>query len=299
MQLISLLDPKLIYFDEHSETKADAMKILVEKICKKFQLPDCCENLTNLLKKREEEAPTTYPTGLAIPHIRKENFNDTVIGVCIPRKPIFDNGQQVKIIFLIITDKTSSKLYLNVVAAVMLMSKDEAVMKQILSQTDGHGVYNILKNENYSVKEDLTIKDIMTPNPITIRDTATIKDLSAIIFKHNIKSLPVVNEQNDFIGEVNILNYLKVGVPDHLMMMTNLKFLHSYEPFENLFHQEEKVHIKDIMTPPELTLYPDNSVIEAVFKMIQNDRRFFTVTENRKVVGILTAMDIFRKVVRS
>jgi mannitol/fructose-specific phosphotransferase system IIA component (Ntr-type) len=299
MQLISLLDPKLIYFDEHSETKVDALKILVERICKKYQLPDCCENLSNLLKKREEESSTTYPTGLAIPHIRKDNFNDTVIGVCIPRKPIFDNGQQVKIIFLIITDKTSSKLYLNVVAAVMLMSKDEAVMKQILSQSDGHDVFNILKKENYSVKEDLTIKDIMTPNPFTIRETATIKELSAIIFKHNIKSLPVVNEQNDFIGEVNILNYLKIGVPDHLMMMTNLKFLHSYEPFENLFEHEEKVLIKDIMSPPELTLYPDNSIIEAVFKMIQNKKLFFTVTENRKVVGILTAMDIFRKVVKS
>jgi PTS system nitrogen regulatory IIA component len=299
MQLISLLNSKLIYFDEHSETKIDALKIMVEKICKHFQLPRCCENLTELLMKREQESSTVYPTGLAIPHVRMENFNDTVIGISIPRKPIFENGQQIKILIVIITDKSSTKLYLNIVAALMRMSRDENALAEILSQKDGHEVYNILKKEDYTVKEDLTIKDIMCAEPVTIQETATIKELAEIMSRHDFKSIPVVNEQNDFVGEVNILNYLKVGVPDHLMMMTNLKFLHSYEPFENLFKQEEQVLIKDIMTPPELTLYPDNSVIEAVFKMIQNNRRFFTVTENRKVVGTITAMDIFRKVVRS
>jgi CBS domain-containing protein len=109
----------------------------------------------------------------------------------------------------------------------------------------------------------------------------------------------VVNEDNEFVGEVDILQYLKVGVPDYLMLMNNLKFLPSYEPFETLFKKEDQVYIKDIMTKPDLTLYPDNSIIEAVFKMIQNKKRFFTVTENKKVVGIVTAMDIFRKVVRS
>jgi nitrogen PTS system EIIA component len=299
MQLISLLDPKLIYFDEYSETKIDALNIIVEKICKRFQLPRCGENLTELLMKREQESSTVYPTGLAIPHVRMDNFNDTVIGISIPRKPIIENGQQIKILIVIITDKGSSKLYLNVVAALLRMSKDEHVMAQILSQKDGHEVHNILKREDYTVKEDLTIKDIMCAEPVTIRDTATIGELADIMGKCNYKSIPVVNENNDFVGEVNILNYLKVGVPDHLMMMSNLKFLHSYEPFENLFNKEQQVLIKDIMTPPELNLYPDNSVIEAVFKMIQNNKRFFTVTENKKVVGTLTAMDIFRKVVRS
>jgi mannitol/fructose-specific phosphotransferase system IIA component (Ntr-type) len=299
MQLISLLEPKLIYFDTNSDSKTDALKIMVDLICKHYETPRCRDDLFELVLKREQESSTVYPTGLAIPHVRIDNFDDTVICACIPRKPITENGQLIKIIFLIITDNSSAKLYLNIVSALIRMSRDSAVMAQILAQKDGHGVYHVIKQEDYKVKEDLTVKDIMTTSPATIRDTATIKELAELLSSQNIVNLPVVNDKNEFVGEVDILQYLKVGVPDYLMLMNNLKFLPSFEPFEQLYSKEDEVLIKDIMTGPELNLYPDNSIIEAVFRMIQHKKTFFAVTENKKVVGTLTAGDIFRKVVRA
>ncbi len=299
MQLISLLDPKLIYFEEGAASKNEIFHSLVQKICKAYKLPECGNELYEKVLKREAESSTVYPTGLAVPHIRIENFNDTVIGVCIPRKPIVDNEQEIKVVCLIITDKSSTKLYLNLVAAVMRISKDTALMQNILSQKDGHGVFHILKQANVAVKDDLTVKDIMTPNPFTISDSATIRELADILGDKNIQNLPVIDAKGQFAGEVNILQYLKVGVPDYLMLMDNLLFLRTYEPFESIFEKEDKVFIKDIMTKPEEVLAPDYSIIEAVFKMMQTGRLFFTVVQDKKVVGTITAMDIFRKVVRS
>jgi CBS domain-containing protein len=299
MQLISLLDPKMIYFEEDNLSKEENLKNLVARICKHYKLPNCGENLFRLVMQREAESSTVYPTGLAIPHIRVDNFNDTLIGVCIPRRPIMDNGQEIKCIVLIITDKAVAKLYLNIVAAFMRISKDEALLASLLAQKDGNGVYQLLKHANISVKEDLTVRDIMTPEPVIIQETATIRELADLLGKYNIKTLPVVNQQNIFVGEVNIVQYLKVGVPDYLMLMDNLLFLRSYEPFESLYEKDEEVLVRDIMTMPEHTLTPDTSIIEAVFKMIQTGKRFFTVVQDKHVAGAITAMDIFRKVVRS
>jgi nitrogen PTS system EIIA component len=299
MQLISLLDPKLIYFEEAELSKQEIYKNLVDKICKFYKLPQCGQELYDLVIKREAESPTVYPNGLAIPHVRVDDFNDTVIALCIPRKPLLDNGQAIKIICLIITDKTSAKLYLNIVSAIMRSSKSGEFIDALTGLKDGPEVYHFLKKLNISIKDDLTVKDIMTPHPVVINETATIKELADILSEKNIKSLPVVNGLGNLVGEVNILQYLKVGVPDYLMLMDNLLFLRSYEPFESLYEKEDKVFIRDIMTRPEHTLSPDNSIIEAVFKMLQTNKRFLTVVQDKKVVGTLTAMDIFRKVVRS
>lgn len=299
MQLASLLDPKLIYFEDQPLSKIEAYRKLVNKICAFYKLPDCGSKLFDLVMKRELEASTVYPTGLAIPHIRKDGFNDTVIGICIPRKPIIDDGQEIKLIVLIITDNSSAKLYLNIVADLVRLSKEADVFRKILAEKDGNGVFQILKHANIIIKEDLTIKDIMNNEPITINENQTLKELGDLFSSNNITVLPVVNNAGSFVGEVNILQFLKVGVPDYLMMMNNVNFLRSYEPFEHLFEQEDKVLVKDIMSMPESSIKPDASIIEAVFKMIQSQQRFFTVTKENKVVGIITAMDIFRKVVRA
>ena len=299
MQLISLLDSKLIYFEEHPLSKEDAYRKLVAKICNFYKPPDCGNKLFDLVMKREAETTTVYPTGLAIPHVRLDGFDDTIIGICIPRKPILDEGQEIKLIVLIITNNSSAKLYLNIVADLVQLSKNTEMFNRILSEKDGSGVFQILKKANIIVKEDLTIKDIMNSDPITINENATLKQLGDLLSETNITIIPVVNDLGFYVGEVSILQFLKVGVPDYLMMMNNLSFLRSYEPFEKLFDQEEAIKVKEIMSKLEVTIGPDASIIEAVFKLIQSDKRFFSIIKDKKVVGIITAMDIFRKVVRA
>jgi PTS system nitrogen regulatory IIA component len=299
MQLISLLDPKLIYFEEKNFHKEAILANMVEKICSFYKLPQCGDNLLEQVLQRERESSTVYPTGLAIPHVRMENFSDTVICVCIPRPPLMEEELPIKIFVLIISDKNSAKLYLNIVAAIMKLSKDTAFMESLYKEKDGNGVYNLLKKANIKVKEELTIQDIMTPNPIVINENASLKELGDLLGGNNITFLPVVNQQGQLVGEVNILQYLKVGVPDYLMMMDNLNFLRSFEPFERLFEKEELVKVKEIMSKPEEVTHPDSSIIEVVFELIQHQKRFLTVVQDKKVVGIITAMDIFRKVVRA
>jgi len=299
MQLISLLDAKLIYFEEQSLPKEEVYRKLVGKICSFYKLPDCGTKLFDLIMKREAEASTVYPTGLAIPHIRLDNFNDTVIGICIPRKPIKDAETDIKLFILIITDNKSAKLYLNIVSTILKMSKDTEFMKKLYQEKDGGGIFQQLKKADIRVVQEVIIQDIMTPDPVVIQDTATLKELGDILGKNNITFVPVVDEQGFLVGEVNILQYLKVGVPDYLMMMDNLNFLRSYEPFERLFEKEEQVLVKDIMSAADEITYPTTSIIKVVFEMIQHQKRAMTVIDKKKVVGIVTAMDIFRKVVRA
>jgi CBS domain-containing protein len=51
------------------------------------------------------------------------------------------------------------------------------------------------------------------------------------------------------------------------------------------------------MRKDETYLHPAASVVEAVFVMMQERKRYISVVDNGLLKGVITAMDIFRKII--
>lgn len=299
MQLASFLDARILFVEPHPKTREEIYSEMVYRICKINPLPVCGAKLVDLVLERDRESSTAYPTGLAIPHVRMEGLNDTILSICILQHPIDYDGTPISMIVLIITDKSASRIYLNIVAALLKASKDPEVVAQIRTCRDGHELLSTIKKLEIRVKENLSIQDIMIPNPVTIGPDAKLSELGRVMNEHGLAVLPVVDAQNTYLGEVGVINLLKVGVPDYLMMIDNLNFLSNFEPLEHLFDKEDIVTVREIMYANHVTLSPSTSIIEAVTLMIRYKCRFFSVVENGKLVGVLTAMDVFSKVFKA
>jgi CBS domain-containing protein len=297
MQLVSYLDARDCCVEHRILTKQQVYKDLVERVSRHNSLPQCGLELYEMLLKRDEEAPTAYSTGIAIPHVRMEDFQDTIVAMAFLQNPIEMEGISVSWVVLIITNKTSSKLYLNMVAALLKLSKDTQAMQTLFTANDGHAVFQHLKKMGVEIKKDICISDIMIKDPISILPDATLHELNNAMNTQHIAGLPVVDSDGKYIGEVNILDVLKVGIPEYLMMLDNVNFLMSYEPLENLFDREHIVKVGDIMSEDDKVLHPEASVIEAVFEMIGSRKRYMSVVKDGKLVGLVTAMDILRKIV--
>ncbi len=299
MHLFSLLNPKLIYFEDRVLDKEQILKDLIEKICDSFELKGRCKQLYELVMQREKEAPTVYPTGIAIPHVRVDDLDDTIIAICIPQKPIRNGDAEIKIYILILTDKNVSSFYLNVVAAFMRISKDTDFFNRLLSAGDPHNFINLIKDAGIVIKDEVTVSDIMTPVPHVINENESIKAFAEMMKEEGLYYVPVVNNDGDWVGDVNILHYLEVSLPDYMKLLNNVNFLRNFEPFEHLYKKEDNILIRDVMSKPERLLKPEYSVIEAVFEMVRQKKQTFSVIQDKKVVGIITAMDIYKKVVRA
>jgi len=300
MLLSDLLDAKSILHESRILSREQVYRLLVERICHHRKLPICGEALLQLILERDNQSSTAYPTGIAIPHVRMDNFHDTLIGMAFLQNPIDYEGTKVDWICLVITDKSSSNIYLNLVAALLKLSKDTALRHELSEFRDGFAAVHRLHKLQIQIKKELTLADIMINEPITISPDAKLSELSAILCSREISFIPVVDENNRYLGEVNILRLLKVGVPDYLMMLDNVSFLRSYEPLEKLFEQEDTIYVREIMNRDEEYLSPDTSIPEAVFEMIQHHKRFYSVVDSsHKLVGVVTAMDIFRKVIKA
>lgn len=300
MLVSNLLDARTIIHEHRVLSKEQVYHTLVDRICRHYNLPTCGNGLVQMILERDQESSTAYATGIAIPHIRMENYRDTVIGMAFLQNPLDYDGTKVHWVCLVITDKSSSNLYLNLVAALLKLSKDSQVVQSLMHQHDGGGVVQLLAKMEIPLKKEITIADIMINEPICIKKDALLSELSAILCSNNLSFIPVVDKDNRYLGEVNILRLLKVGVPDYLMMLDNVSFLRSYEPLERLFEQEDVLTVGEIMSKDEEHLSPETSIPEAVFEMIQHQKRFYSVVNSRGIlVGVVTAMDIFRKVIKA
>lgn len=297
MYLASFLNPQAIIIEPRILTKEQVYRELVESICRHYQLPVCGQPLLDLILKRDEDTTTSYNSGIAIPHIRMEGFKDTVVAMALLQNPVDIDGNKVRWVVLIITDKTSSKIYLNMVASLLKLSKDEQVMHTLFSAHDGHGVITYLKQMAVEVKKEISIADIMITDPVAINPQATLYELNNLMSQHGIAGLPVVDDRGHYLGDVNILDVLKVGIPEYMMMLDNLNFMVSYEPLENLFDRQDEIKVKEIMNHDTTCLRPEASIIEAVFIMITSKKRYMSVVKDGKLVGLVTAMDVLRKVI--
>ena len=299
MQLVNFINASDISIESRILNRMQVYQQLVESICRHHPLPKCGNELLDLILKRDAEATTAYSTGIAIPHVRMEGFSDTVIAMTFLQNPVDFEGTRVNWVVLIVTDKSSSKIYLNIVSALLGISKDKDAFSTLASAQDGHSVLHHLRKMGVEVKKDLCIADIMIKNPVRIQPEALLSELSVLMNAREISALPVVDAMDNYLGEVNILNFLGVGVPNYLMMIDNLNFLLSFEPLEHLFEKLDAVHVSEIMNKDDIYLNPEASIIEAVRMMIQHKKRLLCVVDKGKLVGVVTAMDVFRKVIQA
>jgi len=299
--LSDFLEPRTILIERRVLTREQVYENMMRSLCESHRkdMPICGMPLLEKILERARESSTAYPTGIAIPHIRLEGLQDTLISLCFLQNPLDFEGTMVHWIALIITDKSSSKIYLNIVASLLSLSKNEELIRQLQSEKDGQGVKHAIAKQGLKVSKDVFLADIMISDPVTVTPETTLQELNALMNTCNIAGFPVVNAQGKFMGEVNILNLLKVGVPDYMLMLENLAFLQSFEPLEKIFEQEENVLVRDLMEKDVVTLSSNASIIEAVYEMIIQRKRYFSVVDQGELKGVITAMDIFRKVIKA
>lgn len=301
MLLADFLDARTIDFESRILKREQVYLDIIDRICQQHRqhAPNCGPSMLEAILEREQEAAMSYPSGIAIPHLRVDGLADTLIGMTFLQNPLDYDGIKIRWVVLIFTDRSSSNIYLNIVAALLKISQDHQLMQQLHSLQDGHAVINLLRHQQVEVGRDINIADIMVSEPVCIAPEALLSELDSLINEYKISMLPVVDENRNYLGEVHILDVLKVGVPDYLMMMNDLAFLKSYEPLERLFEQESELRVRQIMRSDRKTLSPDTSIIEAAHHMIQERKRSFCVVDKGRLLGVVTAMDIFRKVIKA
>lgn len=298
MKLTSLINPNLVRIGREDWDYPTAVDQLIDDLYAQYRFTIELPKIRTAIWTRESLGGTIFETNIAIPHARLENFNDILIGIFLPPKPIQTPTHPVKMITLILTSQTESTLYLNTLAAFIKLSREPKIFEHICHSRTAHDFITRLTRADLEIKKDLTVADIMSTELVLLSEKLTLREVADIFFKNNVSYAPVVNEQHELCGEMNVLDLIQLGIPNYAMMFSNLSFLRRFEPFEELLKKEDTILVRDVMRKTTLTLEPTTSIIEATFELTRNKRRHLPVVKDQKLVGVLSFMDILTKILR-
>ena len=153
----------------------------------------------------------------------------------------------------------------------------------------------------------LTAKDLMTPDVLVARADWSLDRLADFFINNYISGAPVVAENDELIGVVSstdIVRHDSLHINDsdpaaiHEYYFHGLENRYAREEIATLHIQTEpRVTVRDIMTPVVFDVQEETPLPVVADTLIRGHIHRLFVTRQKKIVGVLTALDLL-KVIR-
>ncbi len=125
------------------------------------------------------------------------------------------------------------------------------------------------------------VRDYMTTNVTTLNDDSRLLDAALLIRRTGRRHVPIVNQSGKPVGIISDRDVSRMA-PSMLSRMTP-------DEYNQIF---EATPITVAMTKNPITVAPDLPVREAVTLLYEKKIGAIIVTENDRIVGILTVTDM-------
>jgi CBS domain-containing protein len=143
-----------------------------------------------------------------------------------------------------------------------------------------------------------TAAELMSSNPQSIRDDATLREALAFLVDRSVSGAPVIDEAGRPVG---VLSQTDVLVHDREEVQ-HIEPEHEYgSPLppsrwdEFQFEKVDTTLVRDLMTPAVFCVAQDRSAWEVVEQMRElNVHRLFVVDGDGVLIGVISAMDVLR-----
>jgi CBS domain-containing protein len=149
---------------------------------------------------------------------------------------------------------------------------------------------------------ELTARDIMTENVITIKKDSSIEELSEILLKNKISGVPVVGNDGKIAGVVTegdiIVQDTDLHFPRYFKLLDGIIYLDSLNRFRDNLKKHLATKVEDIMVTKVKTISPETTISDIAELMLRMKiNRLPVVDEDDNILGIVTRADIVRSMI--
>lgn len=129
-----------------------------------------------------------------------------------------------------------------------------------------------------------TVADLMTPDPLSLLRSASLKEAHDLMREKNIRHIPVIDENGQLVGMLT----------QKVMMAAVIGLLAKYGATA-LERKEKQQLVADLMLTDFATITAEQSLREVAAFFVKNRHGCLPViTAENKLVGILTSSDFVR-----
>lgn len=162
--------------------------------------------------------------------------------------------------------------------------------------------------ENRLVLKANTAEDLMTPNPVSIPDKATLREAATVLTEREISAVPVIDDAGRPVGVLSrtdivrhdreSVSYLKAAPEYYEQSELTLP---SGESLANGFQVQavDPTTVREVMTPVVISVPPKAPLFRVVSDMLAfKVHRLFVVDGNGVLIGVISAFDVLRQLRR-
>lgn len=303
MKLSSYLESNLIFLNvgKNAQSKEDIIYEMVDRISKYDKsFRKSKKSIYDSLIEREKTFSGAVGHKTFIPHLRTELYNDVLVAIGVLDKGIsctLPTGSEdiVELVFMIIVPESKSRVMLGMLGAISGLISQPTFMSSI-SKTDSKDkvLSSILKSE-IEVEDEILAEHIMRKiQPISLKEN--VRSFAKRLASEHLSSIPVVNEKDEFVGQITNKELIKLGMPAITSVLRNMSFLRHGEPFEEYFKNDKIIKVSDIYRKKAVTVDRKASIMEVAFVMLQRGTSRIYVVEGNKYYGMISRKDIVNKV---
>ncbi|MFA5242452.1 MAG: HPP family protein [Sulfuricella sp.] len=132
----------------------------------------------------------------------------------------------------------------------------------------------------------ITLGRIMTRGVVTIQPDTELQEIWRLMREHAIRGMPVVNQENQLVGMVSVVDFLK---------MADWRMCDSITQRMQFFLRRKKTltPAERIMSAPVITLTEDRTLTEAFLIFAEKGINHLPITDaGGRLTGILTRLDL-------
>jgi len=142
----------------------------------------------------------------------------------------------------------------------------------------------------------LKARDYMTTDVVVVGRAANVAEIAALMKKHRITGVPVVDEEKRLLGLVTHEELINIFIPHYLSMFDELAFLDDLGEIEaqSMAEIEPTLFLaEDIMATDLITVGTSTSIMKAAVLMVNRKLVLIPVIdEGGRVVGIVSRNDV-------
>jgi len=148
------------------------------------------------------------------------------------------------------------------------------------------------------------VKDIMTPDPVTVRVDSPIREAAGLLRKYHIGGLPVMDGDRvaGIVTETDIISLLDTGsLSSDLWLPSPLEVIEvpvrefiNWERTKRALTDIGDREVRRVMSSPAVTIDEESDIADAASLMLRERIARLPVIRNGKLIGIVTRADIVR-----
>ncbi len=159
--------------------------------------------------------------------------------------------------------------------------------------------------ENNIEIQDFSVSDLMSKDVLCVYEGWTIQRLAEFFLKNDISGAPVIASDHELVGVVSVSDIFRFENADDETKSEALRRCYRDSTGIDIASREDLINwsktsqtsctVHQIMAKQVISVSTGSQLSHVANTMIENDIHRVFITDNEKIVGIVSALDILRK----